>query len=71
MNITARISNEVFLRKDLFSRWIIVTANSDLAWSGSQWVAVGGNVQISNFDLWEEAATYAESFGFVVIGRLE
>jgi hypothetical protein len=65
---------QVFIRQNLFQRWIVVTAENidgELAWSGSQWVSFDGDVQISNLDTWEEAAAYAESFGFTVIGRLE
>lgn len=62
----------VYIRQHLFDRWIVIDGeHTELAWSGSTWVPIGGNVQVSNFDSWEEAAAYAESFGFTVVGRLE
>jgi hypothetical protein len=62
----------VLLYQNIFERWIVVRAdNPDLAWSGSAWVPMNGDVAISNLDSWEEAAAYAESFGFIVNGRVE
>lgn len=44
-----------------FGRWIIVKRNDAmLAWSGSQWVLIGGDVQICNFPTEDEARQYAE-----------
>jgi len=50
---------EVFFRKWLFDRFIIVNADG-LAWSGSCWVPKGGDVQICNFDTEQEARDYWE-----------
>lgn len=63
----------VILTKVYFDRWIVLSADdATLAWSGAEWVpVVGGDVAISNFDSWEEAAAYAESFQFVVAGRID
>jgi hypothetical protein len=54
------------LRKNPFGRWIVVNAEYPwLAWSGSRWVPLGGNVQISNFEWRTEAVRYASEFGFM------
>jgi hypothetical protein len=65
----------VTLQQDLFDRWIIVAVTdrgeiveglTGLAWSGSRWVPIGGNVQISNFDTRSEAENYAKGYGFTI-----
>jgi hypothetical protein len=69
--------NRVRLRQNAFDRWIVMDATNELmAWSGSRFVPItdegfpASDVQVSNLDTWEEAATYARMFGFEVIDTL-
>jgi hypothetical protein len=63
------VNTKVILRQNIFGRWIVVHANDqELAWSGSQWVAIeGSEVQVSNFEERGDAQSYAEQFNFEVI----
>jgi hypothetical protein len=66
------MKQRVKLARDLSEHWIIVAAHealSDLAWSGSRWVPIGGPVQICTFVSRGDAETYAESAGFEVAGN--
>lgn len=66
------MSPRVRLVQSLFDRWIIVPAQEpagDFAWSGSRWVAIGGPVQVCNFDTESQAAGYATSLGFEVVEK--
>lgn len=45
----------------LFNRWYIVhPLNDTLAWSGSRWVRLDGDVQSSNFASEQDAREYAD-----------
>lgn len=49
-------------RWGMSERWIIVSAiDESMGWSGSQWVPLGGDVQICNFGSIPEAVIYAET----------
>jgi hypothetical protein len=69
--------NRVQLRQNAFARWIVVdAADESKAWSGSRFVPISddgfpaSDVQVANLDTREDAAEYAASFGFHVIGRV-
>ncbi len=48
-----------------FNRWVVLKADDlSLGWSGSQWVPLYGNVQVSNFDTDFDAIMYALDCGF-------
>jgi hypothetical protein len=61
----------ILKRDPLFTtRWIVVcAANTKLAWSGSRWVPLFGDVAVSNFDRKEDADKYAQGYGFAVVGN--
>jgi hypothetical protein len=66
--------NRYILGNGLFGRWILLQqTNQKLAWSGSRWVPIGGDVQLCNFDSAEAAHFYASEVGLepavTVIGR--
>jgi len=51
-----------------FNRWAVLKADDlSLAWSGSRWVPIFGNVQVSNFSTAADAKDYAKEFSFEVI----
>lgn len=50
-----------------FNRWILVDSEERLGWSGSRWVPIDGDMQISNFDTRSEAREYAANQGFEVL----
>jgi len=55
------------LRCGPFGRWIIIQATQpNTAWSGSRWVLIEGNIQISNFATEQEAREHAKSLGFII-----
>ena len=68
----------VRLRKNILDRWIVVYGEDNrvdgFAWSGSRFVSIDkdglpdGGVQVSNLGTREEAAEYAATFGFEVVG---
>lgn len=69
--------NRVRLRQNAFNRWIVVRGDApELAWSGSRFVPItdegfpASDVQVSNLDTREDAAEYAKSFGFAVVGMV-
>jgi hypothetical protein len=62
---SALMAQRFIAREHLFGRWIVANADyPDYAWSGSQWVRIGGSVQISNFDTQDDAVAYAKQYGF-------
>lgn len=66
---------KVLLRQDCFGRWIVVhSEDQELAWSGSQWVAINpetgvraADIEVANCPTRAFAQEYAELFGFEVI----
>jgi hypothetical protein len=51
-----------------FNLWVVLNANDlGLGWSGSQWVPLFGDVQVSNFLTEGDAAAYARIFGFKIV----
>lgn len=58
--------------QESFGRWIICRADAPhTAWSGRRWVAITGDVQISNFASREEAIAYAQGFGMELAANRE
>jgi hypothetical protein len=63
----AVFGNSFAVAETAFGRWILLHPdNLDLAWTGSQWAphvnGIGTEAQISNFESWEEANRYGETF---------
>lgn len=57
-------TNRYVLGVNQFMRWIIVQRlDQKLAWSGSRWVPILGDIQICNFESPEEAHAYAKEAG--------
>jgi len=48
-----------YVKKGLLGRFYIVNQDG-LAWSGSQWVEIGGDVQVCNFVTTAAAMDYAD-----------
>jgi hypothetical protein len=61
----------IITRDPLFTdRWIVRNADDlKVAWSGSRWVPLYGDVAVSNLDTKEQAMAYARGFGFEVTER--
>lgn len=59
--------NHCRVKMSLMDRWIIVNAiDENLAWSGSRWVSIGGNVAVCNFGSIVEAVAYTEMNGLEI-----
>lgn len=59
--------NQCRLVQSIFDRWILVDPDKRLGWSGSRWVPIFGDVQVSNFDTRDDARDYAVRQGFEVL----